>query len=159
MALSTPDLERLIMSAALAAFLAACGTCPPPQRPTGLTSGAHWAGGCDGGVWITCSSDAQESFTAFGCQVHDHPAGALLATGPFALAEVVRARDGSTRFRPQAAAFAEPPAQYLGYDGTAIALPDGRFLVPHGTVDYPAGGDHGRRVEYVMGEARFEETY
>ena len=159
MARSRPDIGRLIMSAGLAALLSACGTCPPPERPTGLTAAAHWAGGCDGGVWITCSSEAQEPFTAFSCQVHDHPAGALIATGPFVLADVVRARDGGTRFRPQTAAFAEPPAQYLGYDGATITLPDGRFLVPHGTVDYPAGGEHGRRVEYAVGEARFEETY
>jgi len=150
---------RLMVPVALLVCGAGCGLCPPPERPTGLTSAAHWAGDCREGVWIVCDAEAQEPFTAFGCHIHSHPSGALLASGPFILAEAARARDGSTKYRPQTAAFAEPPGQFLGYDGATIALPDGRFLVPHGTIDYPAGGGHGRRVEYILGEARFEETY
>jgi len=150
---------RLIASVALLACASGCGLCPPPERPTGLTSGAHWAGDCREGVWIICTTETQEPFTAFGCRVHSHPSGALLASGPFILAEAAGARGGGTKFRPQSAAFAEPPGQFLRYDGVTIALPDGRFLVPHGTIDYPSGGGHGRRVEYTLGEARFEETY
>jgi hypothetical protein len=159
MALISPAALRLALSVAMVASVSACGVCPAPERPAGLTSAAHWAGDCEGGAWITCTTEAQEPLTAFGCRVHDHTAGALLASGPFVLADAVRSRDGGTKYRAQAAAFAEPPGQYLRYDGTTIALPDGRFLVPHGTIDYPAGDGHGRRVEYRLGEAQFEETY
>ncbi len=150
---------RLTLWVAMAAAGAGCGVCPVPERPSGLTSDARWAGDCEGGVWITCITEAAEPFTAFGCHIHDHPAGDLLASGPFVLADAARVRDGGTKYRPQAAAFAEPPGQYLHYDGTVIALPDGRFLIPHGTIDYPAGDGHGRRVEYRLGEEQIEETY
>ena len=159
MALIRPTILRLILALAIVVSGSACGVCPAPERPAGLTSAAHWAGDCRGGAWITCTTEAQEPLTAFGCRVHGHPAGALLASGPFVLADPVRSRDDGTKYRAQAAAFAEPPGQYLRYDGTTIALPDGRFLVPHGTIDYPAGDGHGRRVEYRLGEAQFEETY
>ena len=154
-----PAILRLTLSVAMVACGAACGVCPAPERPNGLPAAAHWAGDCEGGAWIDCSARVEEPYTGFRCDIHDHPAGALLAAGPFVLAEAVRSRDGTTKYRPQASAFPEPPTQYLGYAGTNIALPDGRFLVPHGTVDHPTGDGHGRRVEYRMGEVRFEETY
>lgn len=154
-----PGIPRIFLSVALMTLGAACGVCPPPERPAGPTKAAHWAGDCDGGVWIDCSTLLEESYTGFHCDIYDHPSGVLAAAGPFVLAEAVRTPGGGTKYRPQAAAFTEPPSQYLGYAGTNIALPDGRFLVPHGTIDYPGGDGHGRRIEYRLGEARFEQSY
>ena len=152
-------LRLIMMWVVMVAAGGGCGVCPTPERPSGLTSDARWAGDCEGGAWITCFTETAEPFTAFGCRIHDHPTGERLASGPFVLADAARARDGSTKYRPQAAAFAEPPGQYLHYDGTVIALPDGRFLIPHGTIDSPAGDSHGRRVEYRLGEEQIEEIY
>ena len=159
MAPNRPAILRLSLSVVLMILCSACGVCPPPERPTGPDTTAHWAGDCEGGVWIDCSTLVEEPYTGFHCSIHDHPAGALVAAGPFVLAEAIRSPGGEMKYRPQAAAFAEPPSQYVGYAGTNIALPDGRFLVPHGTIDYPTGDGHGRRIEYRVGEARFEENY
>jgi hypothetical protein len=143
----------------MAAAASACDPCPVPERPAGVPAEARWAGGCEGGAWIGCATVVKEPFTAFSCTIHDHPGGNPIAAGPFVLADPIRGRGTGGKYRPQAAAFAEPPRQYLRYDGTVIALPDGRYLVPHGTVDHPAGGGHGRRVDYHLGEARTEENY
>jgi hypothetical protein len=47
----------LILSVAVNVLMIGCYRAYPPARPEGVPSSAVWAGGLDGGGWVTCSSD------------------------------------------------------------------------------------------------------
>jgi hypothetical protein len=54
-------LRFTIMPIALVcASMTACYRVYPPTRPSGVPAAALWAGGLDGGGWVTCSSDSVE---------------------------------------------------------------------------------------------------
>jgi hypothetical protein len=44
----------------------------PPPRPSGVPAAAVWAGGMDGGGWVTCSSDSVEYNV---CEIWDEQGG------------------------------------------------------------------------------------
>lgn len=50
-------------------LMMACYRPYPPARPAGVPSSAAWAGGWDGGGWVTCSSDAGAEHNV--CTIYD----------------------------------------------------------------------------------------
>src|ERR1035438_7638741 len=46
-----------------------CHRVYPPSRPDGAPSAAAWAGGFDGGGWVTCSSDTASEYNL--CTIYD----------------------------------------------------------------------------------------
>jgi hypothetical protein len=51
----------------------------PPPKPLNVPLSAQWAGGVDGGVWITCQVSEENKMNL--CSIYDHPAGHLLKKG------------------------------------------------------------------------------
>src|ERR1700752_265509 len=50
------------------ACMTACYRQYPPRKPSSVPDAAVWAGGMDGGGWVTCSSDSVEYNT---CRIWD----------------------------------------------------------------------------------------
>lgn len=86
-----------------------------PQRLPSIPETATWAGGVDGGAWISCEVD--ESQSANWCTVWDDQTGEVSARTHFVL------RDGG-------GAVASRELRFSGFTGTYIGLLDGRLLEP-----------------------------
>jgi len=46
-----------------------CYRAYPPSRPAGVPNAAVWAGGLDGGGWVTCSNEASTEYNI--CSLYD----------------------------------------------------------------------------------------
>lgn len=53
----------------VAAFMSSCYRAYPPKRPEGVPSSAVWAGGLDGGGWVTCSVETNDDQNV--CTIYD----------------------------------------------------------------------------------------
>lgn len=134
-------MKRIILI--LASLVIGCAD--EPTRPAGLPADALWAGGADGGSWISCGQTTKEPYAAFNCQCFLE-SGMLVSEGHF-----VHAEKTADSFKAVGAPFPRIVSEW--YNGEVIKLKDGRYLVPHGVVDHPFGNGHGKRQEYEMGKA------
>lgn len=107
----------MFLAAALVST-ACTGPASPPPRPEGIPAAAVWAGGVDGGSFITCSYDATAGLNI--CAVYNDFTGRLEVEGEFDISGPTRA--------PDVGQFA-----YSGSDGKKIYLKDGSVLTPHGS--------------------------
>ena len=90
----------------------ACYHSYPPARPSSVPAAAAWAGGLDGGGWVTCSSDSAEYNT---CSIYDKE-GRTLGPARYTLKDVARAANTSE-------------LKYTYLTGKAIGLRGGLELV------------------------------
>jgi hypothetical protein len=94
-------------------FTVACYRAYPPARPAGVPSSAVWAGGWDGGGWVTCTGDPGSEHNL--CTIYD---------------EQGRTR-GPAQYRLKNLNRAAQPAElrYTYVTGQAIGLKGGLELV------------------------------
>lgn len=67
--LSAPAICAAIVPITGSLLMMACYRPYPPARPDGVPNSATWAGGWDGGGWVTCSSDANADHNT--CTIYD----------------------------------------------------------------------------------------
>ena len=84
----------------------------PPARPGGVPSSAAWAGGWDGGGWVTCTSDGPEHNV---CTIYDEQ-GRTRGPARYKLKDLNRAAQRAE-------------LQYTYVTGQAIGLKGGLELV------------------------------
>jgi len=77
----------ITVSAGLAVGLSCAGRTHP--RPEGVPPDAVWAGGVDGGNWITCTANAKDDFNQ--CTVYHDYTGEVRLSAEFVLEAEVRA--------------------------------------------------------------------
>ncbi len=97
------------------ATVACMGRVSPPPRPKGVPLDAVWAGGVDGGSFISCSYNAANGLNL--CAVYNDYTGQREAQGQFKISGPTRAEDVG-RFA------------YSAFDGKKIYLKDGSVLAP-----------------------------
>ena len=85
-----------------------------PVRPPGVPANAVWAGGPDGGRWVSCSTVGETN----NCVVYNDHTGEVEMQGSFVLADTRRAASETELV------FEGSP------DGTSIHLRGGKRLVP-----------------------------
>jgi hypothetical protein len=78
----------------IALVLSVCGCGPtatrePKTRPAGVPSNAQWAGGADGGAYVSCSIDAIRDVNP--CSVWNDYTGQLVESGNYRLVHEGRA--------------------------------------------------------------------
>jgi len=125
----------LILFAAL--FVSACVTYPP-HRPAGIDEDAVWAGGRDGGVWVSCHSSSQGE-NVFQCSVFNELGGLLRQQG-FRLVEVhvQNSSPPQLRFERIARAVQLDEVRQIGfraYDGEKLSLLNGWALIPEDSAE------------------------
>jgi hypothetical protein len=98
----------------LSAILLGCYRKFPPERPASVPSEAVWAGGLDGGSFISCEIDAARNVNI--CTVYDDSAGEVMEHGDFRL----KAEDRAARVEELKYAWADR--------GGTIGLTDERVL-------------------------------
>jgi hypothetical protein len=126
-----------------------------PARPAGVPREAVWAGGGDGGAWIACTQRNAES-PDYACRVYHDTDGSVWAQGTYVLR---RLHWDMQKEQPVYEPVPLPATlEYVSFDGEGIFLTEERVLIPHGTIDYPASGGHGKRQDYHEGTPRGERT-
>jgi len=58
-----------ILAAVFSIFLLGCHRAYPPALPSGVPTSAQWAGGWDGGGWVTCFNDTNDDHNI--CTIYD----------------------------------------------------------------------------------------
>lgn len=112
---SLPGTSVSILVLAVNLLVMSCYRPYPPSRPAGVPSSAAWAGGWDGGGWVTCSSDAGAEFNS--CTIYDEQ-GRTHGSAQYRLKDLNRAaRPGELK--------------YTYVTGKAIGLESGLELVQH----------------------------
>jgi hypothetical protein len=102
----------LILSVTVSVMMIGCYRVYPPARPGGVPSSAVWAGGLDGGGWVTCSNDFKEYNV---CTIYDEEGWTL----------------GPSRYRLKGSDRPASPNElhYTYLTGKAIGLEGGLELV------------------------------
>jgi len=108
----------LVLMGAVAA--SACGrrSKPPPPRPASVPADAVWAGGEDGGAFISCLAVGREPTNMFECVVFQEQDGDVVARGRFATRPTFSVSLGELR------------RSYAAFDGASILLANGATLAP-----------------------------
>jgi hypothetical protein len=86
-----------------------------PERLPGISEGAVWSGGPDGGIWLECFLDEQEN--ADWCTAWSDQTGSVVARTYFV-------------YRESGDPASEDELRGAFFDGIDIHLPDGRRLEP-----------------------------
>lgn len=122
-----------------------------PQRPTKVPENAIWAGGPDGGAWISCKLATKEPFIEYDCQIYDEN-GTLCADGAYILATINKTPiTGIANFRSI--------NSFNAYDGENIYITSKKMLTPHLWIRYPFSAEHGRKIFYDKGIQKEEIEY
>ena len=118
------ELRRVGVALAVAVSLTlACGRrgTPPPPRPVAVPADAVWAGGPDGGAFISCLAVGREPTTTFDCVAFDDGDGDVTSRGRFVTRPSFSITLGELR------------RSYAAFDGSSILLANGAALAPDGT--------------------------
>jgi hypothetical protein len=103
---------RAILAAVVSILMISCYRAYSPSRPDGVPSSAVWAGGLDGGGWVTCT----ESSRGYNlCTIYDEE-GRTRGPAPYRLKDLNRAAEANE-------------LKYTYVTGKAIGLKGGRELV------------------------------
>lgn len=115
---------------AITGFLltAACKGSYEPKRAAGIPTDAVWAGGADGGRWISCDVKNSEA-TRYYCRVFNDFNGSEMRSGDYVLKKVRWDDDQKKAFYSDVETF-QGPLKYNGDDGRAIHLLDSLVLLP-----------------------------
>jgi|SRR5215471_3502057 len=113
MSISHQAVCRMILTVA-SVLMVGCYRQYPPARPSGVPSSAMWAGGLDGGGWVTCSEEEGGSDTNV-CTIWDEE-GRTRGPAQFRLKSVSRSAKRSE-------------LRYMYVTGQAIGLEGGLELV------------------------------
>lgn len=146
-------LATFVICLALLATNVSIQTSPmsPPPRPASVPTEAVWAGGADGGAWISCTQKTPDS-VYFACRIYHDPDGSIWAQGTFVLRRL------HWDAQKEAPVYAPVPLpvtlDYTAFDGEGIFLTNEQVLIPHGTIDYPAPSGHGKKQVYREGVPR-----
>jgi hypothetical protein len=97
---------------------------PPPPRPASVPVDAVWAGGPDGGAFISCLAVGREPANTFECAVFGDQAGEEVVRGRFVTRPTFHV------------SLAELRRSYAAFDGSLILLANGAALAPD-TTDVP----------------------
>lgn len=86
----------VILATIASSIMTACYRPYPPSRPTGVPQSAAWAGGWDGGGWVTCSDDDRGEENV--CTIYDEQ-GRTRGPAHYRLKDLKRAaRAGELRY-------------------------------------------------------------
>ena len=124
--------RALLVSAFVGALgVAACGRrgTPPPPRPASVPVDAVWAGGLDGGAFISCLAVGREPTNLFECVVFEDRSGHVVARGRFGTRPTFNISLGELR------------RSYAAFDGSSILLANGAALAPDTNVPFARPGD------------------
>jgi hypothetical protein len=149
--------KGISLTAAIAwCAFAACSRIEPPAHPASVPGSAVWAGGSDGGAWIDCRLAYKEPYVAYTCNLFQD-VGRPLASGTYVLADV-RYERGKPVYQPTGSLTRADVSRYEAFDGVSVLFHGSRILIPHGVIDHPLGGGHGKRATYVLGREVSEEV-
>ncbi len=109
--------QNFLLPVVIGTVLLACSS-QPKQMPAGVSNDAKWAGGADGGVWISCQ-DTNTS-NEFLCSIFGEN-GSLWKQHTFRLTESSDKPDRTTATDLR-------NTGYAWYDGQQIKLIDGKKL-------------------------------
>ena len=96
-----------------ATVMSGCYRPYPPIRPEGVPNSATWAGGLDGGGWVTCSSESTDEHNI--CTIYDEE-GRTRGPAPYKVKTLNRAAQASE-------------LRYKYVTGKAIGLEGGLELI------------------------------
>jgi hypothetical protein len=140
----------MLAVALLSALSQGCSGRNAPERPSAVPSSAVWAGGADGGAWIDCRFASKEPHVEYACKIFGD-GGRPWASGTYVLADG-HYNQGRITYELAGTVARAKPSQFEGFDGVTISLTGSRVLIPHGTIELPFGGGHGKRVVYFLGK-------
>lgn len=126
-----------------------------PERHPGIPQDAVWAGGSDGGAWISCKR-SQNKDKVLCVTYFDHD-GSVWSEGQYFF------KKSSWNKEKEEPVYSAPAVgfkslTYTGYDGEFIYLSDSHVLIPDGIVVFPLNEKRGSKIYYRMGkELKIEE--
>jgi hypothetical protein len=121
---ATHALTVLVLAVAIGASACSRRVTPPPPRPATVPADAVWAGGPDGGAFISCLAVGREPANTFECVVFGDRDGEVLGRGRFVTRPTFQV------------SLAELRRSYTAFDGSSILLANGAALAPD-TTDVP----------------------
>lgn len=144
-----------LAAAVMCASLAACDhESSARSRPSTVPATAVWAGGADGGAWITCMPLDRKPYR-YRCFTYNDQSGSIWAEGEYVL------RSAQWNEKTKGASFspvADVPTQlkYTSFDGEIIRLAHPLVLVPDGWIKYPLAKG-GKKQLFELGQTRSAE--